>query len=173
MYNVIWVIVKISKGLFKVSIEKESDKAYRLQLIAEYRASMEPYFRYIPWFEERRGQNQTKLYDGDNTSATISVPVYDSTLLNFVRGMQDTGLMNRNYPYIYSRHGLTSFQSEIMKIQSCDLKDMDIIIGIISKYVLGGMARGKMWTSAVEEGIFYHALVRIKEILAMWTDEKE
>ena len=155
-----------------MSIEKENDKAYRLQLITEYRAWIEPYFRYIPWFEERRGQNLMKLYDGDNTSGTISVPVYDSTLLSFVRGMQDTGFMNRNYPYIYSKHGLFTHEAEISKIQSCDLKDMDVIIGIISKYVLSGMAKGKMWTDAVEEGIFYHALVRIKEILAMWSDEK-
>ncbi|MCL2719602.1 MAG: hypothetical protein FWE14_12585 [Lachnospiraceae bacterium] len=149
-------------------MERENDKEYRLKLIADYRQWLDPYFRYIPWFLERKGKNQAKTYDGDNTSATISVPVYDSTLLNFIRGMQDTGLMNRNYPYVYSKYGLHSFEDEINRIEKCDLKDVDIIIGIISKYVLGGMSKGKLWTDAVEEGIFYYALVRIKQILDVW-----
>jgi len=156
----------------EVSIEKENDKAYRLQLIADYRSRFEPFFRYIPWFEERRGKNQAKLYDGDNTSGTISVPVYDATLLNFVRAMQDTGMMNRNYHYVYSKNMMYGFEDEIAHIMKCNLKDMDIIIGIISKYVLGGMAKGRMWTDAVEEGIFYHALLRVKEILDVWSDER-
>jgi len=151
-----------------VSIEKEHDKAYRLQMIAEYRSWLEPYFRYIPWLLERKGQRQTKIYDGNNTSHTVPVPVYDSTLLNFVRGMQDTGMMNRNYPYVYSKNMLHNHEDELALIEKCELKDMDIIIGIISKYVLGGMAKGILWSDAVEEGIFYHALVRMKEILEVW-----
>ena len=148
-----------------MSIEKEKEIAYQQQLAADYRQWLEPYFRYIPWFEERKGRKQARMYDGENTSATIAVPVYDSTLLNFVRGMQDTGLMNRNYPYIYSKYGLRTFSDELFRIEQCKLKNIDIIIGIISKYVLGGMTKGKLWTDAVEEGIFYHALVRIKELL--------
>ncbi|MCL2051250.1 MAG: hypothetical protein FWG91_05940 [Lachnospiraceae bacterium] len=150
----------------------ENDKEHRLQLIADYRQWLEPYFRYIPWFEERIGKNQAKLYDGDNTSQTISVPVYDSTLLNFVKSINSTGFMNRNYPYIYSKYGLTSCADELARIEKCDLKDVDVIVGIISKYVIGGMAKGKLWTDAVSEGIFYHALVRIKQILDVWGDER-
>ena len=152
-------------------MDKEHDRAYQLQLVAEYRSWIEPYFRYIPWFLERKGQNLSKTYDGENTSETISVPIYESTLLNFVRAMSDTGYMDRNYPYIYSKYGLYTPADEIAKIMKCDLKDMDVIIGILTKYVLGGMSKGRMWTDAVEEGIFYHALVRIKEILDFWGNE--
>ncbi|MDR0221321.1 MAG: hypothetical protein LBI54_07970 [Lachnospiraceae bacterium] len=155
-------------------MEKENDKAYRLQVVAEYRALLDSYFRYIPWFQERMGRKLGRLYDGDaDISHTIAVPVYDSTLLSFVKGIQDTGLINRNYPYIYSQHNIHDLTDELAWIARCELQDIEVILGIVSKYVLGGMTRGQVWNDAVEDGIFYHALVRIQEILGQWTDHQE
>lgn len=148
----------------------ENDKAYRKQKIEEYRGYLDPFFRFIPWFRERMGSKQERVYDGNDVSHSVPVPVYDSTLLNFVRGMQATGLMNRNYPYIYSRHAMRTAADEISQMEHTTLKDIDVIIGIISKYVLGGMTRGRLWTDAVEEGIFYHALTRMKQILDVWDE---
>jgi hypothetical protein len=153
--------------------EHESEKAYLLQMLNDYRQKLEPYFAYIPWFMERTGKKQTKLYESDSDiSSTISVPVYESTLLGFVKSMNESGLMNRNYPYVYSQHRLHTYADEIAQIDKCELRDMEVILGIISRYVLGGMARGKLWNDAVETGVFYHALVRIKEILSRWEDKK-
>ncbi|MCL2254143.1 MAG: hypothetical protein FWC09_06825 [Lachnospiraceae bacterium] len=155
-------------------MDKEHDKEYLLRLVADYRHRIDSYFRYIPWLMDRKGLKQSRMYDGDGIGgATISVPVYDSTLLNFVRGMQDTGLMDRNYPYVYSRYGLRDHFDEIERIMKCELKDINVIFGIMSKYVLGGISKGKLWTDAVEEGIFYHSLVRIKEILDMYPLSEE
>ncbi len=148
----------------------DNDKAYRLQKIAEYRVDFDPFFRYIPWLEERKGKRQSRLYDGGDISHSVSIPVYDGTLLNFVKGMQATGLMDRNYPYIYSNRNMITAEDELYQISQAGLKDMEVILGILSKYVLGGMTRGKLWTDAVENGLFYHALVRIKEILEVWDE---
>lgn len=146
----------------------ENEKAYRRQQIEEYRGHLEPFFRLIPWLEERMGKNQSRLYDGSDVSRSVGIPVYDSRLLHFVKEMQATGLMDRNYPYIYRKYELPTAQEEIRLINRTVLQDIHVILCIISKYVLGGMTRGKLWTDGVEEGIFYHALVRMKEILEVW-----
>ena len=148
----------------------ESRKAYSLQLIASYRRPLEPFFRYIPWFSERVNKKQGQFFDGEDISGTIPIAVYDSTLLNFVRGMQETGLMDRNYPYIFRKYYLNTVFDERALIERCGLTEVDVILGIMAKYVLGGMTRGVLWNEAVEEGIFYLGLTRIKTILEMYSD---
>jgi hypothetical protein len=153
--------------------EHDSEKTYLLQMLADYRQKLEPYFVYIPWFMERDGKNLAKIYESDqDISGTISVPVYESTLLGFVKSMNESGLMNRNYPYVYSKHNIRTYADELAYIEKCELRDIEDILGIIAHYVLGGMARGSLWTEAVEMGIFYHALVKIKDILSQWEDKK-
>ncbi|MDR2547215.1 MAG: hypothetical protein LBC96_06850 [Lachnospiraceae bacterium] len=151
-------------------METDNSKEYLLQVIAHYRQPLEPFFRYIPWFLERKDKNLERLYDGDDVNGTISFPVYDSTLLGFIRAMNDTGLMDRNYPYILRRKNLYSYIDELEQIENCHLQEIDVIIGIISKYVLGGMTRGRLWNEAVEYGIFYHSLARIKFLTEIFTD---
>ena len=41
-------------------------------------------------------------------------------------------------------------------------------MGIMAKYVLGGMTKGKLWSEAVENGVFLQALLKIKELLEVW-----
>jgi len=151
----------------------EKDKAYQLSLIAKYREPLEPYFRYMPWFLERKNKNLEKFYDGDEISGTFSFPVYESTLLNFVQGIQTTGLIDRNYPYLYSKYGLHSTDEELALIERCGLAEVADILAVVSKYVLGGMTKGRMWNEAVEYGIFYHALARIRDILNVYSDTHE
>lgn len=146
----------------------DNDNAYRKQQIEKYRAVIDPFFRFIPWFKDRMGTQQAKTYEGKDIGHSIAFPVYDSTLLNFVKGMQAAELMDRNYPYVYSHYGIRGTEDEIYHINNATLKDIEIILGIMSKYVLGGMTKGLLWTDAVEKGIFYYSLVRMKEILEVW-----
>lgn len=147
----------------------ENENTYRQELMNKYRVVFKDLFRYIPWFEQRKGLKTFKLYSGDNLPGnSVSIPVYDSTLLAFVKEMQRSGLMDRNYVYVYSRLGLRTVQDEINAIQNAELKDMDVILGIMANYVLGGMTKGTLWTKAEEEGIFYYCLWKIKELLDVW-----
>lgn len=147
----------------------ENENTYRQELMNKYREIFKDLFRYIPWFEQKKGMKAFKLYSGDNLpSNSVSIPVYDSTLLAFVKEMQRSGLMDRNYVYVYSRLGLKTVQDEINAIESAGLKDMDVILGIMAKYVLGGMTKGTLWTQAEEEGIFYYSLLKIKDLLDVW-----
>ncbi len=149
----------------------EKENLYRKELIDKYRRTMGNMFRYLPWLEERSGEKMVRNYQGsDMPQRSITIPVYDSTLLNFVKDMNATGLMDRNYVYIFSRNKIRTEQDELRMIDKSELKDIENILGIMAKYVLGGMTKGVLWSRAVENGVFYHGLKRIKELLEMWNE---
>lgn len=147
----------------------ENENLYRRELIDKYRGIMGDLFRYLPWLKERSGEKMVRSYQGsDMPQGSISIPVYDSTLLAFVKEMNATGLMDRNYVYLFSRNRIRTVQDEIRMIDRSELKDIENIYGIMAKYVLGGMTKGVLWSRAVENGVFYHGLKRIKELLDLW-----
>lgn len=149
----------------------EKENLYRKELIDKYRRIMGNMFRYLPWLEERSGEKMVRNYQGsDMPQRSITIPVYDSTLLNFVKEMNATGLMDRNYVYIFSRNRIRTEQDELRMIDKSELKEIENILGIMAKYVLGGMTKGVLWSRAVENGVFYHGLKRIKELLEMWDE---
>ena len=147
----------------------ESENLFRQQTIQKYRGIFDKLFRYIPWLMQNQGKKTSRFYQGeDMPSRSVPIPVYDSTLLAFVKEMQATGLMDRNYVYLYSRNGLRTKQDELDWIAKAELRNIEDIFGIISKYVLGGMTKGYLWTQAVEDGIFLQAFLRIKKLLEVW-----
>lgn len=147
----------------------ENENMYRQEKMEEYKASMGNLFRYIPWFEQKQGKNTFQMYSGsDSPQNSVPIPIYDSTLLSFVKEMQATGLMDRNYVYVYSRCKIVNVQDELAAIEQVELQEMDVLISILSKYVLGGMTKGTLWTQAVENGIFLRVLLKMKEILDIW-----
>lgn len=149
----------------------ENENLYRKELIEKYRGKFDQLFRYIPWFEQKLGEKTTHTYQGDGSpSASMPIQVYDSTVLSFVKEMQATGLMDRNYVYVYSMNNLRTEQDELAFIDKAELKDMDAIVGILTRYVLGGMTRGDLWPEGVENGVYLHALLKMKELLEVWDE---
>ena len=53
-------------------------------------------------------------------------------------------------------------------IKEAEMKDSQVLCGILSKYVLGGMTKGTLWTEAVKNGVFLAVLKRMKELLEIW-----
>lgn len=147
----------------------ENENIYRQEMLNKYRTAMGDLFRYIPWLEQKVGAKMVQNYTGDNQpSNSVPIPVYDSTLLGFVKEMQRTGLMDRNYVYVYSHKGITNEQDELRVINEVEFKEIEVIFGIMAKYVLGGMTKGVLWSKAVENGVFLQGLKRIKELLDVW-----
>lgn len=147
----------------------ENDNLYRQELIQKYRTVFEPIFRYIPWLLQKQGQKTSYLYDeNDITSSSMTFSVYDGNLLSFVRDMQATGLMNRNYVYVYSRNFIRNTRGELEHIGKAELRNIEDIFGIMAKYILGGMTKGNLWTQAVENGVFLKSLLKIKELLEVY-----
>lgn len=147
----------------------ENDMEYRQKLLQEYKQTVTPLLRYIPWFEKNAGQNPGSFYRGpEATEHSMSIPVYDSTLMSFVREAEASALMDRNYSYVYTRNRLKSHDDERKIINAAEWKDWDILRGILSKYVLGGRTKSALWSQAVQEDIFYLVLKRMKEIIEYW-----
>lgn len=149
----------------------ENENIYRQEMINKYRTVMEDLFRYIPWLEQKAGMKMVQFYTGDNQPGnSVPIPVYDSTLLSFVKDMQRTGLMDRNYVYVYTHKGIKDEKDELKVISEVELKEIEVIFGIMAKYVLGGMTKGMLWSKAVENGVFLNGLKRIKELLEVWDE---
>lgn len=154
--------------MIRMAMDKE-DIEYRRQVVQEYKADVEKLIRYLPWLEEKSGSNVSETYSGSGIGEhSIAFPVYDSTLLGFVKEVQRTDLLDRNYRYIYSRNRIVTQKDELRAISNSDITRMDILKGILSKYVMGGMTKGRMWTEAVQNRIFLNIVKKMKENLEFW-----
>lgn len=151
-------------------MEKE-DIEYRRQVVDKYRLDVERLIRYLPWLEEKAaaGGGVSELF-GDNgiREHSITFPVYDGTLMSFIKEVQQTALLDRNYPYVYSRCRIRTVQDELNAIARADIKEMNVLSGILSKYVLGGMTKGRMWTEAVTNRVFLQVVRKMKENIEFW-----
>ena len=152
----------------RTQLEKE-EIAYRQQVVNEYRADVEKLARYLPWLESKNGMKVQQSYSGSGIEQhSIAFPVYDGTLMNFVKEAQRTKLMDRNYRYIYSRNRIRVLEDELQAIKRSDIREMDVLKGILSIYVMEGMRKGRRWSEAVENGIFLKVIKKMKENLDFW-----
>ena len=142
---------------------------YRQQLMSEYKQTVVPFLRYLPWFEKNMGKTASTLYKSEEASENaMQFPVYDSTLMSFVREISKSPLMDRNYSYVYTRNRIKTCSDERRLITSAELNDWGILKGILSRYVLGGMTKGVLWNQAVQENIFYLILKQMQKIIEYW-----
>ena len=137
----------------------------REQIIEEYKDDLTRLLKYLPFLEKKGGKDVQNFYEGDGENKVIPVPVYDSTLLAFVKEARGTKFMYRNYPYVYRKWRMPDAKSERIALESATLRDIDLFRGVISKYVLGGQTRAALWTQAVEERIFVTALSRMRSLM--------
>ena len=147
----------------------EQDVAYIQQLMQTYKQTVLPLLRYLPWLEQNAGKTASSIYGGqDIAEHSVAFPVYDGTLLHFVREASKSSLMDRNYSYVYTRNHIRNHEDERIVIKNAGWKEWNLLQGILSKYVLGGMTKGPLWGEAVKEQIFYLVLKQMKEIIEFW-----
>lgn len=147
----------------------EQDVEYRQQTIARYKAAAEPLLKYLPWMERNAGRAVSRNYQGSGLSkSSMSFPVYEANLMNFVREAAASPLMDRNYVYVYTRNRIRSHADEKRLIAGAELRDWDTLAGILSKYVLEGQTKATLWGEAVQEDIFVLVLRKMKEIIGYW-----
>ncbi len=151
-----------------MAVERE-EAAYRQQVVNEYKPDVQKLLRYLPWLEEKVSQNVAENFEGAGIAEnSISFPVYDGTLMSFVKEVQRTNLLDRNYVYVYSRHQIRTVNDELRIIGRCGITEMDVLKGILSKYIMGGMTKGRLWSDAVRDGIFLNIIKKMKENLEFW-----
>jgi len=147
----------------------ENSNEFKTQQKAEYLEKLNPLFAYIPYLQQKEGAETKTTYSGAKDELkSVPVPVYDSTVLAFVKAAKASGLVDKNYVYAYNRIHAKSPKDERLFISGATFGDMDTIIAIISKYVLGGMTKGTVWSEAVSEGVWLHCLIKLKELLEIY-----
>lgn len=148
----------------------EQETEFRQQQLGKYKQELMPLLRYLPWLEKNAGTgNGSRNYSGDDMGGVgMSFPVYDSTLLSFVKEAKKTSFMDRNYRYIYTRNRIQTHEDERRMIQNAGIKEWDLLCGILSKYVLGGQTKGTYWSEAVKEQIFYQVIKKMCDIIEFW-----
>lgn len=147
----------------------EQSTEYRQQLLEEYKQEAMPLLKYLPWLEKNKGQTASTLYQGEEANASaLHFPVYDSTLMSFVKEASKSSLMDRNYHYVYTRNRIRTHEDERRLITSAELKDWEILRGILSMYVMGGRTKASLWSEAMQENIFYLVLKQMQKIIEFW-----
>lgn len=149
----------------------EQNIEYRQQLVREYKRMVSPLLAYLPWLVQNAGQPGSTAYRGDgysDQSVSFSFPVYDSTLMSFIKEASKSPLMEKNYSYTYTRNRIRNHDDERRVIQAANIKDWDILRGILSKYVLGGRTKAALWSEAVRENIFALVLEKMRKIIEYW-----
>lgn len=136
------------------------------EIIKTYREDVTKLSRYIPWLETKSGGDVVSSYRAEQS--TFSFPVYDGTLMSFVREAQTTKLMNRNYRYTYSRNHIKTAKDELGIIRTATIKEFGVLCDILSKYVLSGMTRAQVWREGIENRIFLEVLLKLKELIEFW-----
>lgn len=144
------------------------------QVIEQYRPDTIRLLDYVVYLEKMKGCNVSSKFDQDGLSKhSVTFPVYDATLLRFVKDAENTVFMNRNYRYTYTRMGIKDEADERRVIENCTIRQLDVIGDILSKYVMGGRTKGTVWSEGVRNGVYLAAITKAYDLIHFWENEKE
>lgn len=150
-------------------MEMRTDQLSNEEIIDYFRQDAGKLFRYLPWLQTKSGQSVFNTFKEEGIGEnSIAFPVYDSTLLAFVKEAGNTCFMDRNHVYVYSRNRLKTYEDELRLIQRATIRDMDPLAGILSHYILGGRTKAILWSEGVQNGVYLALLSKIKEIFEFW-----
>lgn len=135
------------------------------QYIQKYEADILKLMRYVPYFMDIDAKKVASEYDGSLGKSSLSFPVYDGTLMSFIKEAQKTVFMDKNYCYAYTKRRIRTKEQEEAAIQNATGRDADYLCGVISKYVTEGMRKSGVWQEAVERKLFLNSILKLKEIL--------
>lgn len=140
------------------------DSSRREVLLNQYLADVEKLVTYLPWLYRVTGQEVRRYYEGDGAGNSFRFPVYDSTLMSFVKDVEQTQFITKNYPYLYTHFRIRSAEDERNLMKKASIYDLDLFRAILSKYILEGKRKGTVWSDGVQEGIYVTALECLSEL---------
>ena len=136
-------------------------------IVLRYRPELDKLVPYLNWLKDNASNEVAQSYSNSELKS-MPFPVYDSTLLSFVKAAQNTTLIDRNYVYVYSKHRINSAKDELMLINDAQITDIDDLAGILSKYILTGMTKGSVWAEGVRNGVLYNVVKKMDELVTFW-----
>lgn len=147
----------------------DQERLSREEIVEYYRDEVKKLTPYIAWLESKVDQSVKGIYEGEGIKEhSLAVPVYDAMLLRFAREAGNLKLVDKNYVYIYSKYGMKTAADEHRAIKRAALQDMNLLGGILSKYIIRGQVQGKYWAEGVENQIFLRVILKMKELIEFW-----
>ena len=144
----------------------DSLRLSRDEIIICFKDDVVKLMKFLPWLQSASGGASSSIYSGEGIDkSSMTVPVYDTTLLNFVKTAKTTDFINRNYVYTFSRYRMRTADDELRVISACALQDISILGDILSKYILKGEVRGAVWSEGVKNGVYLALLLKLKELM--------
>ncbi|MCR5118813.1 MAG: hypothetical protein K6B44_04240 [Lachnospiraceae bacterium] len=138
--------------------------------VEKYGNDVKELSRYLDYLKSKRGTQAGSYNDpSEGKKTTILVPTYDSSLLSFVKCVQKTAFLDRNYTYVFRRYNMRTPEDELKQIERTQIMEIEVLGAILSKYVLKGMTQAKMWTEGVRNGVMYEAVSKMKELIEFWS----
>lgn len=148
----------------------DNNKQGIAEVISKYKSDVEVLSKYLNWLESKQGNKMYNSYNPDNkVDQTMQFPVYDSTLLAFVKTAKNTVFINKNYVYTYSRKRIKTADDELKVIANTQIMEMQVLGDILTKYILKGMTKGTVWSEGVMNGVLYAVVKQMKELIEFWT----
>ncbi len=147
----------------------ESENTLALEFMREYADDVTELSKFIPYFMSKDKGDYSKEYDGKYGESSLNFPVYDSTLLSFVKRASQSKLMDRNYPYVYTRYHIKTHEDERNFIAKATIRDVKILKGFLSKYVLEGNRIAKRWSEGADERIYLGVLEKLKGFIDFYS----
>lgn len=144
------------------------------QVVSTYRADTQKLLAYLPYFQDMSGKIAAQLYEQEGIAKhSLAFPVYDGNLLRFIKDAEQTVFMDRNYRYIYTRYRIKDVADELAVIEKCSIQQLDVIGGILSKYLFGGRTKAVLWTEGLRNGVYMAALSKADELIRLWETDKQ
>lgn len=131
----------------------------------KYEADIERLMNYVPYLTEKSNSAISHNYDGELGQNTMRFPVYDGALMSFIKEVQKSSLIDRNYVYAYTKRRIKTPAQEQAAIASATIADDDYLRGVISKYVIEGMRKTGLWQDAVSRRLFLNVILKFKELI--------
>ncbi|MBP5564120.1 MAG: hypothetical protein J6X45_00170 [Lachnospiraceae bacterium] len=146
----------------------ESEKKSTKEIVDEYKDCVTEIAKYLPWLESKKDADMVSQYKPGDSDGTLAIPVFDPTLLQFIKLLEKSGRMDKNYDYVYKRYRIYSEEDEISLIHRAQITDMGMLFAVLSKYVIRGRTKSEFWKKGVSNGAFCEAVKKMKELIEFW-----
>ncbi len=143
----------------------ETKQVEALRILDEYRDDIIKLSSYLTWLYEKSGKKVIQIYNQDGLAThSLSFPVYDSNFMRFIQDASQTKFIDKNYVYVYSGLKIKNSNDELNQIHNATILQMKVLGGILSKYVLGGRTKSRLWSEGLENGVFMELIDNLKEM---------
>jgi hypothetical protein len=126
-------------------------------------SNYEKLFGFITYFENVKMEEVCHLEGDDkDEDGVIRMPfhVYDKRLEDFIQEVYETDLINHNYLEVLEKH----FPKRCNIAYFIDGADFELLTAILTFYIRQERFIDGLWGTAIQQKVFYKALLRLKQL---------